>query len=505
MAKIHQVKSITHKLTEHSSVALQDDIFMRAFLSRTIEAPGLQLEVKKFLKEPKIQYLDILEKVFVDYRAMETAEHLQQQTQAFSGAARISRKAIREQNSTDVATKPPPILFRFPRNSENKIPSDIYTQVREWFKRAIKSELDRTDVDKEFLDKFTFKVPQSGKKPPYKGPRPGGSGGKYGNDYGDRRTRRSGYRSRSLSFDRDRYVRYDHDDNRNSSARRGAYRDRDRSRSPEPRLKQDQSGPSADRSSRRTSASFSPHGNSRNRYAWDKGLVNLVRMSKRRMHRIGDLVICKDENIIITDSGCDQSIINLNSFLVQSFTGIYYNVGGALQGMNSSDLEIVSDAFTLCTLPDDTKVLFQFNQCLLDTDPLQTETLLQPHQARAHGVLVDDCTKQHPSITGQPATQCIQIGSDKFEMYFYGWKTYFRVQKPTSSDLVKYPIYEIATSRLYSPQRRRHTRRSKPTKKDVDIDLWWAHLGYPTFEVTEATTIANTTQMIQTLQSETRE
>ena len=131
------------------------------------------------------------------------------------------------------------------------------------------------------------------------------------------------------------------------------------------------------------------------------------------------------------------------------------------------------DAFTLCTLPDDSKVpLFQFNQCLLDTDPLQTETLLQPHQARAHGVLVDDCTKQHPSITGQPATQCIQIGSDKFEMYFYGWKTYFRVQKPTSSDLVKYPIYEIATSRLYSPQCRRHTRRSKPTKKDVDIDLW---------------------------------
>ena len=197
---------------------------------------------------------------------METSEHLQQETQAFSGtAARIARKAVRDQTSTDVATKPPPILFRFPRNSDNKIPSDIYTQVREWFKRAIKSEPDKTDADKEFLNSFVFKVPQSGKKPPYKGPRPGGSGGKYGNDYGDRRTRRSGYRSRSPSFDRDRYGRYGHDNNRNSSARRGAYRDR--SRSPEPRLKQDQSGPSADRSSRRTSASFSPHGNSRNCYA----------------------------------------------------------------------------------------------------------------------------------------------------------------------------------------------------------------------------------------------
>ena len=58
-------------------------------------------------------------------------------------------------------------------------------------------------------------------------------------------------------------------------------------------------------------------------------------MSKRCLHGIGDLVICTDENIIITDSGCDQSIINFNSFLVQTFTGIYYNIGGALQGMHS--------------------------------------------------------------------------------------------------------------------------------------------------------------------------
>ena len=43
---------------------------------------------------------------------------------------------------------------------------------------------------------------------------------------------------------------------------------RERSRSPEARPQQDQSGQSANRDSRRTSsASFSPHGNSRNRYA----------------------------------------------------------------------------------------------------------------------------------------------------------------------------------------------------------------------------------------------
>ena len=73
MAFYSQVKGITHKLTEHSSVAVQDDTFMRAFLSQTIEAPELQLEVKNFLKEPKVKYLEILEKVYVDYRATETS------------------------------------------------------------------------------------------------------------------------------------------------------------------------------------------------------------------------------------------------------------------------------------------------------------------------------------------------------------------------------------------------------------------------------------------------
>ena len=188
MAFYSQVKGITHKLTEHSSVAVQDDIFMQALLSRTIEAPELQSEVKNFLKEPKIQYLEILEKVYVDYGATETSEHFQQETQAFSATARIARKAVREQNSTDIATKPPPILFRFPWNSDNKIPPDIYTQVCEWFKRAIKPEPDKTDADKEFLDKFVFKVSQSGKKPPCNGLHAGGSSGKYGNDYGDRRS-----------------------------------------------------------------------------------------------------------------------------------------------------------------------------------------------------------------------------------------------------------------------------------------------------------------------------
>ena len=81
------------------------------------------------------------------------------------------------------------------------------------------------------------------------------------------------------------------------------------------------------------------------------------------------MVISTNENIIVIDNGCNQSIININSFLVYSFAGVIFNVGGALQGMQSSNLELVSEAYTLVTLSDNSKVIFKINQAFLDKDP----------------------------------------------------------------------------------------------------------------------------------------
>ena len=103
---------------------------------------------------------------------------------------------------------------------------------------------------------------------------------------------------------------------------------------------------------------------------------------------------------MVVDNGCDQSIINQNSFLINSFAGVLFNVGGALNGMHSSKLELVSEAFTLVTLEDNSKILFKMNQCFLDTDPSQTEALMQPHQARSFGIMVDDCARCHIGANG---------------------------------------------------------------------------------------------------------
>jgi len=231
--------------------------------------------------------------------------------------------------------------------------------------------------------------------------------------------------------------------------------------------------------------------------------VGLVKMSKRRVQRICDLVITDNEHILISDSGCDQSIINSSAFLIQSFTGVYYNVGGALSGMSSSDLELVNDAYTLATLPNGKKTILKVNQAFCDSDPLQSEALFQPHQLRAHGVIVDDCARRHLRADGQPGGQCLITPECKLDMHFDGWKTYFRIQKPTAEDLQNYDIVELTSPRPYEPQRRRSSRRVQ-RESGTDVETWRARLGYPTYEVVKAT-IDNTTQMVQTLQAETRE
>ena len=75
---------------------------------------------------------------------------------------------------------------------------------------------------------------------------------------------------------------------------------------------------------------------------------------------------------MIIDNGCDQKIIAISSFLIYFFTGITFNVHGAMASMNSAPLELVNNAYTLTTLEDGSKCIFKLNQCLCDPDPKET-------------------------------------------------------------------------------------------------------------------------------------
>ena len=57
-------------------MAVTDDIFLKAYFAKVIQAPELQTEVKKLLKGGASSYATILELIHEDYRAQETGEQL---------------------------------------------------------------------------------------------------------------------------------------------------------------------------------------------------------------------------------------------------------------------------------------------------------------------------------------------------------------------------------------------------------------------------------------------
>ena len=181
-----------------------------------------------------------------------------------------------------------------------------------------------------------------------------------------------------------------------------------------------------------------------------------------------------------------KSIIAQNSFVVLSRSGIKFYVDGALNGRMESDVPLeVVDAVTMLTMSDGSNIILQMNQSLLDSCPTQYESLLQPHQCRAHGVRIDDCPIQHRTIDGNNGTQSIRIMDKIIPLQFDGLKCYMKITKPSSHDISKYPRVKLTSHMPYNP-RRIYTRR-RNTAMAEDVNTWRANLGYPTFEVAKKT------------------
>ena len=208
-------------------------------------------------------------------------------------------------------------------------------------------------------------------------------------------------------------------------------------------------------------------------------------------------------HILIIDSACDQSIITSNAFITLSRSGQYFHVNGALSGRMESDVALeVVDAVSKITLSNGSVFILQMNQSLLDTCPQQMESLLQPHQSRAHGVLIDDCPFHHKRIDGCHGTQSVQILDTTLPLDFDGLKCYFNLAKPTPDEIEKYPRIELTSPMPYHPKRI-YTRR-RNTALSQDVEQWRANLAFPTIEVTKKT-LECTTQYVSTVEAETRE
>ena len=86
---------------------------------------------------------------------------------------------------------------------------------------------------------------------------------------------------------------------------------------------------------------------------------------------MGDIQVPTNENVLVIDNNCDQTIININSYMIHIFGGTKFKINGTLTAMSLSSLDLVSDAFTLVTIDKDRKYIFKTNQAILDRDPIQ--------------------------------------------------------------------------------------------------------------------------------------
>lgn len=94
---------------------------------------------------------------------------------------------------------------------------------------------------------------------------------------------------------------------------------------------------------------------------------------------------------------------------------------------------------------------------------------MQSHQLRSSGVLIDGVFSCHIGSNGKPGTQCVQIQGRKIPLYFDGYKTYFRLRKPSEANLGRYLIYEMTSPLPYEPQSCKSTRRMNIDMVSVGI------------------------------------
>ena len=145
-------KSILHKLKRDTSVAVTDDVFLRAYFSKVIEAPELQDEVKKLIKDKTGSYESILELIHQDYRAQETGEALRDHTNSSTVSSRRASKPPPEPEQKSS----PSIPRRFPSNEGNLLVPHYYSQFRAWYTHMSVPRHKRTEEDTKWIQSFVF-------------------------------------------------------------------------------------------------------------------------------------------------------------------------------------------------------------------------------------------------------------------------------------------------------------------------------------------------------------
>lgn len=230
-----------------------------------------------------------------------------------------------------------------------------------------------------------------------------------------------------------------------------------------------------------------------------------IRVARRvTLDSTGLATASPSQDILIADGACDQHLLT-RTWRILRHTGRSIIMQGAFAGRNQGETFPVVTA--AAKLIDERGQAFAAvaHEALLDLNPLQRESLLALHQSLSRlDIGIDDRARSERDIHGEPGNQMSRFQGHSAHFFFDGAKCFYRIEPISDSDLSSLPRVELSDGSVaYEPHCRLHTARhvSVPVPSQTP---WKYRLGFIPDHVVQKT-LACTTQMVPTVEAETRE
>ena len=226
----------------------------------------------------------------------------------------------------------------------------------------------------------------------------------------------------------------------------------------------------------------------------------------RRVTRINEDIYEADssQQILVSNTGNDQTLIT-SVWKVVRRTGREV-MKGAFAGRNVVEVFPVVSAVAKIIGEDGKAYAAYEHEALLDSNPNQKESLLSAHQLlrdQRNGIL-DDRARCERGVDGNPGLQTARFGEHRLPFYFDGTKCFYEVHRISDAEEPELPKVDLSDGSVaYKPMARLHSRR-RPVKQENRTE-WKRRLGFSPDHVVVDKTLSATTQLVPTVESETRE
>ena len=213
-------------------------------------------------------------------------------------------------------------------------------------------------------------------------------------------------------------------------------------------------------------------------------------------------------DILVIDTGADQSIICGESWTVTHQTGRSVLISAYLQDQPPQEYPIVS-ACTMVLGRNTQKWLIRINEAIYVEGKGHRESLLHPFQAMRHGVRFDMTPHGYKKADGEIGQQLLIVSDTKIPLEYDTKKLYIHLRKPSVDEMSNAEIIELTSSQPFSLEE--DVEDIEPARVNlekvfsrVSLKDWRKRLGFAPDEIIKKTLEA-TTQYCLVPEEENRE